>query len=45
MSPVYLTTAYVHLIQKCMLLALHNRDSQLVQKKDINVDEYNTSNA
>lgn len=45
MSPMYLATAYVHLIQKCMLLALHNRDSQLVQKKDINADECNTSNA
>lgn len=30
MSPVYLTTAYVHLIPQCMRLALHSRDSQLV---------------
>ena len=30
MSPVYLTISYVHLIPQCMLLTLHNRDSQLV---------------
>lgn len=30
MSPVYLTMSYVHLIPQCMLLTLHNRDSQLV---------------
>lgn len=45
MSPVCLTTAYVHLILQCMLLALHNRDSLLMQKKDLSADEYNTSNA